>query len=393
MRLVSIIALLALTITAPAAAWAPAASAPATPQIDGFGPIGPAAGWLLAENRLFVTPDKGQTWQDVTPAGDAARLLAADFFGAAGWLITGSAAASPDAPLTLARTSDTGATWRSVPLALPPHEDAGLPIAGVQMDFQNQRVGRLRLIYASSSNFERYSDWSTEDGGETWARLDGTSEAASSAPGALPDVVFLPDGRNGWRLQQAGECTVSGSTRVCEQHVRLSVTHDGGQSWRPIALPAGVSSSARSTVPDGPALNAATASAGQRTIIAAGHGFDKCEVPTLDQLREWRRTSPYSSVNLYIGGALRACSNRALSRELPAQHLRRRLDFHPHLGRAPGAVHEFSQSHQLRPVGRAGAGPGRSQRRGRHTRRAGPGRAWRRGQHRLLRYGGVRFRR
>lgn len=47
-------------------------------------------------------------------------------------------------------------------------------------------------------------------------------------------------------------------------------------------------------------------------MIGVGQGFDKCEAATLDQLREWRRTSPYSSVNLYIGGALRACSNRAL---------------------------------------------------------------------------------
>jgi hypothetical protein len=48
-------------------------------------------------------------------------------------------------------------------------------------------------------------------------------------------------------------------------------------------------------------------------MTALGQGFDKCEVATLDQLREWWRESPYSAVNLYIGGSLRACSNRALT--------------------------------------------------------------------------------
>ena len=52
---------------------------------------------------------------------------------------------------------------------------------------------------------------------------------------------------------------------------------------------------------------------GSRTMISGGQGFDKCEVATPQQLWDWRWNSPYSAVNLYIGGSMRACSNKALS--------------------------------------------------------------------------------
>jgi hypothetical protein len=44
-----------------------------------------------------------------------------------------------------------------------------------------------------------------------------------------------------------------------------------------------------------------------------GQGFDKCEIPSLAQLQAWKAESPYSAVNLYIGGSCRACLNSALT--------------------------------------------------------------------------------
>jgi hypothetical protein len=48
-------------------------------------------------------------------------------------------------------------------------------------------------------------------------------------------------------------------------------------------------------------------------MTAWGQGFDKCEVATLEQFRDWRLNSPYSATNLYIGGSKRYCANTALS--------------------------------------------------------------------------------
>ena len=50
-----------------------------------------------------------------------------------------------------------------------------------------------------------------------------------------------------------------------------------------------------------------------------GQGFDICEIPTLSKLQTWWNYSPYTSVNLYIGGISRACSNFALTAEYVSQ--------------------------------------------------------------------------
>ena len=47
-------------------------------------------------------------------------------------------------------------------------------------------------------------------------------------------------------------------------------------------------------------------------MAVIGQGFDRCEIPTLSQMQTWSVHSPYESVNLYIGGSNRACSNHAL---------------------------------------------------------------------------------
>jgi len=47
-----------------------------------------------------------------------------------------------------------------------------------------------------------------------------------------------------------------------------------------------------------------------------GQGFDKCEIAGFDALQAWIDHSPYGAVNLYVGGAGRACSNRGLNASL-----------------------------------------------------------------------------
>ena len=43
-------------------------------------------------------------------------------------------------------------------------------------------------------------------------------------------------------------------------------------------------------------------------------GFDACAAPSLDALRAWRGTSPYSLVNIYFGGNNRACAQPNLTK-------------------------------------------------------------------------------
>ena len=64
--------------------------------------------------------------------------------------------------------------------------------------------------------------------------------------------------------------------------------------------------------PPSPAAGAAPV-LGSRTQLWNGQGFDTCEIPSFDALKEWIAQSPYGAVNLYIGGSGRFCSNQALN--------------------------------------------------------------------------------
>ena len=135
----------------------------------------------------------------------------------------------------------------------------------------------------------------------------------------------------GWARQSAGSCTHMGPTldralpvplpeSACRSETRLLRTEDGGRTWTALDLPQfdlpvrpGLSETpapdAGEPRPDtGPGLGLAG-----RTRRFVGQGFDKCEIATIPELEKWITQSPYRAVNLYIGGASRACSNRALS--------------------------------------------------------------------------------
>ena len=47
--------------------------------------------------------------------------------------------------------------------------------------------------------------------------------------------------------------------------------------------------------------------------VSQRQGFDKCFVPTINQMQRWWDSSPYWNVNVYIGGAARACAQSNLT--------------------------------------------------------------------------------
>ena len=285
-----------------------------TAPIRDFAQLNSTNGWLLLGQDLYLTHDAGESWSIITPPG-AAELWTATFLDERqGWAIS-----SPDpgaetadeiaSKLQLSTTTDGGASWQTVDLSLDPFPDLpGVPPEAVYLSFSDPLTGWLVFKRPTSSNFNIFVGYQTYDGGQTWQPLPDAEFLASLTP-SLPEPempltkVEMLDAESGWALEVTGACNPDQSkdSRDCTQNQRLLSTSDGGQSWLPLALPQVEAPTPEALAPFAPEL------------IAAGQGFDKCEVATLAQLQEWWTQSPYSAVNLYIGGIMRACANSALT--------------------------------------------------------------------------------
>lgn len=313
---------LSLTQTA---AQAPAASPAGPGQIRDFNLISGGQGWLLTDQELFSTSDNGSSWTGITPP-DSGVLWAVDFFDpASGWAITSPLTRGDPtrSGFSLAATGDGGRSWQSHPLDLDPFPDLpGQPPEAVTLIFNDPLHGQLFFKRPTSSNFNLYSSYATSDGGATWQklaaetlppeppnllaapglRLPETSGQviklrfpASSNSAAEPGTLNLqPSTILAWALVEQGSCVAK---TACTQVQTLFSTTDGGQTWQPLALPA-------ASAPEEP---------GAPQLQVSGQGFDKCEIPTREQLQEWWNQGPYTAVNIYIGGIMRSCANNALN--------------------------------------------------------------------------------
>ena len=280
--------------------------------IRNTGLVSERVGWLLTDSRLVWTDNEGQEWRDLRPI--EGRLVTADFVSSQlGWAIAIDSEMAGGA-LTIARTGDGGTTWQRSALSLQAPLMPELIASSFKLDFIDAGYGVLQVDHPSSSNFDRWSEWRTVDGGATWEHL---SSGGSHAPGVLPLVARNAEAETlasgyAWRRYDEGRCEESPGGRVCRSVSGVLVSRDGGRTWTELPLPAGVGGERKWPI----AQSAAGASNGaveDRTALVTGQGFDKCEIPTLQQLLAWRASSPYNVVNLYIGGVMAACSNRALS--------------------------------------------------------------------------------
>ncbi len=281
--------------------------------IRDIGLVSEGVGWLQAGNRLVWTANEGQDWRELgTVEGE---LLTADFVSPLlGWVIAIAPGMTGDDALTMARTRDGGVTWQRAALSLSASDYPDLIASGFELNFADADQGILRIDHPSSSNFERWSEWRTIDGGTTWEHLDSGGRHDLLAHPLTDDRTAAAEtlaGGYAWRRYDEGRCEDSGTGRRCRSVNGVRVTHDDGRTWIELPLPKGVGGERQWTVDQAAAGAAATEP--NRTAIASGQGFDKCEIATLEQLLDWRANSPYSAVNLYIGGVMAVCSNRGLN--------------------------------------------------------------------------------
>ena len=297
----------------------PTSPTPSNPIKD-FELLTPTSGWLLLGQQLFGTQDGGDSWAPITPPS-AAVIWAVDFLDpSSGWAVSTPPVVGdqPVPGFQLSATADGGQTWKTTLLDLDPFPDLpGLQPETITVLFNDALSGRLFFKRPTSSNFNLYTTYQTQNGGQTWQLLPGDPSPSSPLPppGLIPPTLpgqitklsslaasqdqsepstFNLQPSTLWALLESGTCT---DHQNCTQTQSLLSTVDGGGSWQTLTLPTSTASPA-SANPE---------------LQVSGQGFDKCEIPTLASLQEWWNQGPYTAVNLYFGGIMRACSNKALT--------------------------------------------------------------------------------
>lgn len=221
--------------TPPVTPASPASAAPAginapivaSPGLTFVQMIDEKNGWGITDTKVVRTDDGGVTWYDVTPPNSPALGYSAkaEFMDdMRGWVIVPDAANSNAG--TLYRTSDGGASWKSI----------SVPFGFGDIQFIDASNGWAMASLGAGAGSMAVAIFQTTDGGQTWAQNyinDPTQPgAANSLPlGGIKDGLTVTDMKNAW----------VGGVTYAPGVVYLYQTSDAGHSWNlnPVPVPAG----------------------------------------------------------------------------------------------------------------------------------------------------------
>jgi hypothetical protein len=305
-------------------------------------------GWITVKQEsgsnfslgyLFMTSDGGNNWNRSTlPVAD--KIYFSD--PQSGWAIGGPTSDQ------VFHTQDAGINWKNSrpadltesvqALAYPPYVSDGQgllvmitqgvennlkayflnnsntwsPAGQVELDVQPGVIG---LSILDAQNFVAAIPATRS----IVRMMDGEFEVLENRDGLSASIVEMDmvSLDAGWAKSIDSACSTDALSDAisCTSTVSLLQTLDGGLTWASIQLPL-IQSDKISIDSAGvydPAHEFLDQAGLENTAIFIGQGFDKCEIPTLSQMQTWWNSSPYKTVNLYIGGSSRACANSALT--------------------------------------------------------------------------------
>ena len=296
------------------------------------------AGWVVLKRAtsinfnlgtVFRTTDGGASWAaSAGPAGEAVH-----FYNSSVGFMTGGPTKN-----ILYRTSDGGRTWSPTDLKFGTSTVTHLP------RFLLPELGHAAVITTDGAGTQ-LTIYQTADLGASWTEAASlglqTAPIVSGAPGEIKAfnsaerLTFwqttgqldsqalnqtenftqadFADANTGWALANRLTCQTEGDPDSCSASQALLQTDDGGRSWHTLAAP-----QVTIQVPEETDFKFAREVDYHRgrTAVWTGQGIDMCDITTVSNLQKWKTDSPFSAVNLYIGGVARACKNNLLTKPL-----------------------------------------------------------------------------
>ncbi len=172
-----------------------------------------SSGWLLLDQQLFWTSDKGHNWSEIGPLIPiGASVQDVEFIDAdTGWMLWSAPVPDGSTSFELAHTPDHGKTWAAHPLSLFESGEVASYAEKAEMGWFDAQTGWISVKQATSSNFSVGTLFITLDGGSTWSR--------KTLPAA--DQISFSDPQVGW--------AAGGPTED-----QVFQTQDAGSTWQPI---------------------------------------------------------------------------------------------------------------------------------------------------------------
>jgi len=177
---------------------------------------------LVANTRLFLSTDRGDTWKEQKPPALTSTTLLSFIDDHEGWLAAlGAPTASCQTQLfALSHTADAGATWS--PLTV-----TGIPPAQCKnnLAFRDATNG----LVAASDGTTAPVVYRTTDGGRTWSVPVKVNKTPNGTLAFTPAVDVLPNGTVAVTYYDLRHNTPNPNTLLADNFVVHS--HNGGQTW------------------------------------------------------------------------------------------------------------------------------------------------------------------
>jgi len=197
-------------------------------------------GWALSDTSVLKTSDGGNHWNDVTPANGG---ISKGFFlnDQDAWGVSFPTQQNAGLPagnlVNILRTTDGGKSWQSSTIQSETVTDA-YPFFLNASDGWLQTFGQLGMGDQPPSAI-----FHTTDGGQQWKFLGNTypsepSDCEAPAPSGPPCNPLIHSSGISFSDAQNGCESGLGGAGTTEARPVLDVTHDGGQTWHSLSLPA-----------------------------------------------------------------------------------------------------------------------------------------------------------